>query len=360
MIELIDCLTGPKRRPEDLYTLQPGRIIRGSRWSRWSFRILEHIGGGKLEHQRSIQFKAEVIPNDDRDASDKAPPPPQWAVIKIGRRNQWYNSKMTPMKSERLFYGLKSICEAQCFRKSYELISYGTLALEWMDTTLDRIPYKGYKKQFPLLLAVLKTLLQSCVVLDGLQHVHTDINPTHIYVSNYNSNNPIVKLGSLGNVHPTGSNPPGEVTTRAPETHFYEFCTSASQLWSVGATLLSWINPFLLNYARCPTPEMIPALCMSKLKRLFPEWYIPDPGQLELNNVVKVDLDCIAPFETQLTSLGVPREITDVLALMMIIDPKKRPSAKEVLESREMRKLERFVEEQREVGSDALHPLVLD
>ena len=94
---------------------------------------------------------------------------------------------------------------------------------------------------------------------------------------------------------------------------------------------------------------------MAKLKRLFPEWNIPAPeGVVDAEYRSKLyaargfcqeieQLMGMSSVEEELRRMGVPKEVRDVVRLMMVLDPGERPLAREVLESKEMRALEGFV-----------------
>ncbi|PYI09520.1 hypothetical protein BO78DRAFT_427446 [Aspergillus sclerotiicarbonarius CBS 121057] len=94
------------------------------------------------------------------------------------------------------------------------------------------------------------------------------------------------------------------------------------------------------------------AWCMVKLKRLFPDWYIPAPKEvqgIDLQNTVYAVaglssdgdlLQRISPLEEELKKLGLARELTDLLVYMLVLDPRKRPSVREVLGSRVMDEFE--------------------
>ena len=86
---------------------------------------------------------------------------------------------------------------------------------------------------------------------------------------------------------------------------------------------------------------------MAKLKRLFPSWNIPPPDEVEghmLKTEVRIAkrqslgeqvmLD-ISPLDVELRGVEMPEQLRDLLRFMLIVDPKKRPSASSVLTSKE-------------------------
>ncbi|OOF91832.1 hypothetical protein ASPCADRAFT_133908 [Aspergillus carbonarius ITEM 5010] len=332
---------------EPIQYLPSGFIIHGSRWS---YRIIYQIGGGGKEHNFTV-FKAEVIPHNIPSPTYNAPTPPQWAVIKIPSPRQWHATGMTFMECERLAYSFADVNTSGYFRQLYQMIDHRTLALEWMDTTLDQIPYQPNMRTFSLILIVLKAVLESCVILDKSQHVNANIHPRSIYLSNINTNNVTVKIVFPSHCYTNTQLP----TFRAPEIFLLQPCTSPAQVWSVGATILYWIRPGILGPAGVFNPIIDEAWCMAKLKRLFPEWNIPAPeGVVDAEYRSKLyaargfcqeieQLMGISSVEGELRRMGVPKEVRDVVRLMMVLDPGERPLAREVLESKEMRALEGFV-----------------
>ena len=68
---------------------------------------------------------------------------------------------------------------------------------------------------------------------------------------------------------------------RAPEVFLGQACTKPSQVWAVTAMLLCWINPGILGAWDSPYPFINEAWYMVKIKRLFPNWYIPTPDEVK-------------------------------------------------------------------------------
>jgi hypothetical protein len=68
---------------------------------------------------------------------------------------------------------------------------------------------------------------------------------------------------------------------RAPEVFLGHACTEPSQVWAVAATFLSWIRPAVLGEWDSPHVLINKAWSMAKIKRLFPNWKIPTPNEVE-------------------------------------------------------------------------------
>lgn len=88
---------------------------------------------------------------------------------------------------------------------------------------------------------------------------------------------------------------------------------------------------------------------MAKLRRLFPGWHIPTPEQVErptLKSAVESAVllseeeegpQWIAPFAEETHKLKMPDQLRGLLRLMLVVDPRQRPSASAVLESKEFK-----------------------
>ena len=86
---------------------------------------------------------------------------------------------------------------------------------------------------------------------------------------------------------------------------------------------------------------------MAKIKRLFPEWNIPSPDEVNGHSLKAAvasaeflikevpDLQGIAPFDEETKKAEMPQPLRSLLRFMLVPDPAKRPSAASVLTSRE-------------------------
>jgi len=73
-----------------------------------------------------------------------------------------------------------------------------SMVFEWMDTDLWQLPSKPFRPSSVMPRIVARSVLEALVVLASEDGVHADVNPNNIFVSNAESNTPIVKLGDLG------------------------------------------------------------------------------------------------------------------------------------------------------------------
>lgn len=86
---------------------------------------------------------------------------------------------------------------------------------------------------------------------------------------------------------------------------------------------------------------------MAKLKRLFPEWRILTADEVErpslksaVESAVLLSEDeegprYISPFVEETQKFKIPDQLRDLLGLMLVVDPRERPSSSAILESKE-------------------------
>lgn len=134
---------------------------------------------------------------------------------------------------------------------------------------------------------------------------------------------------------------------RAPEVFLGQACTEPSQVWAVAAMLLCWIKPGVLGEWDSPHFLIDKAWSMVKIKRLFPNWNIPTPDEVEgdalkaaVNSARRMsreepDLQAILPLTEETRGVEMPQQLRDLLRFMLVADPSERPSASSVLASRE-------------------------
>ncbi|KAF2816716.1 uncharacterized protein BDZ99DRAFT_375363 [Mytilinidion resinicola] len=324
-------------------SLAPGHL----QGAHWDYRIVGTVKGDNTH--ASAVFKAKVVPREN------APNAPQWAIIKKASPNDEIATENLDRECQS--YLLPGVASAKCFRQMYDVIDNRTIALEWLDTTLADVKYQPNMHTYALIKTVLKEMLTSCNILDGQQYVNTgivsdlknlDYKPANILLSGIEAGRVIAKVGDLGLVVPAGhffnAQP---YAMRAPEVFLGQACTKPSQIWAVAAMLLCWIKPGVLGAGDSPHPFVNEAWCMSKIKRLFPNWYIPTPDEVErhtLKSAVEFAIrfseeepipQAISPFEKETQKVEIPEQLRDLLRLMLVVNPGERPSASAVLASRE-------------------------
>ena len=156
-------------------------------------------------------------------------------------------------------------------------------------------------------------------------------------------------------VFPTGDRFEAQTySMRAPEVFLGSAYTEPSQVWAVAAILLCWIKPGILGEWDSPHFLIDKAWSMAKIKRLFPSWNLPNPDEVEgetLKAAVRSaermsleepEMQAISPLDVELQRVEMPEQLRDLLRLMLIVDPNKRPSASSVLTSREFLAFEKL------------------
>ena len=119
---------------------------------------------------------------------------------------------------------------------------------------------------------------------------------------------------------------------RAPEVFLGQGGTGPSQVWAVAAMLLCWTKPGVLGLWDSPHFLIDKAWCMAKIKRLFPNWDIPTPDEVEQDSLKvtvnsarrmsreEPDLQVILPLEKEMQKVEMPQQLRNLLRLMLPLD----------------------------------------
>ena len=133
---------------------------------------------------------------------------------------------------------------------------------------------------------------------------------------------------------------------RAPEVLEGRECTVRSAVWAVGATLLCWIKSGILGLQGNKEGSLYDeAWCIAKLRNLFPSWTpspLDDgviPYQFALAEECPEDpalnFPKILSLEEELETVFILPELKNLLRLVLVVNPKERPTPAEVLASQE-------------------------
>ncbi|KAE9980579.1 hypothetical protein EG328_000216 [Venturia inaequalis] len=325
----------------------PGPVLTGTHWN---YRITDIVPGDNTHS--SFAFKAVVIPHENTLNT------PRWAFIKGASVGD--ATAMENLNRECWSYRLPGVASAACFRELYDVIatvgSEMYIALEWLETTLAQLKYLPNMRSYAIIKTFLKAALSSCVILEIQKHVNTDYKPANILLSGIETGLITAKVGDLGLVFPAGHRFEAQpYAMRAPEVFLGQACTEPSQVWAVAAMLLCWIKPGILGAWDSPHFLIDKAWSMAKIKRLFPNWNIPTPDEVE-GDSLKVavrsarrmsqeepGLQVIPPLEEEMRGVEMPQQLRDLLRLILVVDPSERPSASSVLASKEFRAFETFI-----------------
>ncbi|KAI3299492.1 hypothetical protein DTO002I6_1719 [Penicillium roqueforti] len=327
-------------------SLAPGSILQGTYWN---YRILNHNHvKGDSTHISDV-FKAEVIPHENYHNTPKAP---KWAFVKGALPDN--ATAILNLERERHAYHLPGVSSSQYFRKMYDVIDDSTIALEWLDTTLAELKYQPNDMgTHSFVVAVLRAALTSCAVLEDSKYVNTDYKPANILLSGIGSDCIIAKVGDLGLMVPVGHLRHAQpYAMRAPEVYLGQACAEPSQVRAVAAMFLCWIKPGVLGMWGSYHPFLNEAWSIVKIKRLFPEWDIPTPDEVD-GHLIKTVVNCaqsmtetepklqeFLPFDEETKTLEISDQLRDLLRFMLVPDPVKMPSASSVLASRELQAFE--------------------
>ncbi|KAK3296143.1 uncharacterized protein B0H64DRAFT_374272 [Chaetomium fimeti] len=293
----------------------------------------------------STIFKADVIPRENSTNINV----PKWAAVKTVSPGD--KTAIENLKRELQSYRLPGVASQACFRALYDKIDDRTVTLEWLDTTLAGVSYQPNAATYRLMAASLRAALESCVVLDHLDYVNTDFKPANTLCSGIETGKIMAKVlfpsGQRINVQP--------FAMRAPEVFLGNACTGPSQVWATAAMILCWVKPGILGAWDSIHPLLNEAWSMAKIKRLFPEWNIPTPNQInprsyslqaavesaERMSVERPEMQAISPLEEEAQKLVMPQELRNLLRFMLVPGVEARPSASVVLASKEFLAFER-------------------
>ncbi|OBT66168.1 hypothetical protein VE03_05117 [Pseudogymnoascus sp. 23342-1-I1] len=231
------------------------------------------------------------------------------------------------------------------------------LVFEWMDTDLWKCRPYGNLSHPKLPEVISKSVLEALAVFQDLHAVHTDISPNNILISNLDQPFPIVKVSDLDQAFMEGvkggeGECPQTLETRAPEVWRGCGAWPASDMWSVGVTLVHWLMSRAIFGPRGKIiKDHTDAWCMAKLMRLmgrfdmtedmdgYKEWRLATA--LEAMDFKDHKTGDMRPYivggtlEEELESL--PRELCmreciEFILYLLELDYKKRPTALEALQ----------------------------
>ncbi|KAL1614354.1 hypothetical protein SLS56_012127 [Neofusicoccum ribis] len=345
-------------------SLSRGQVLPGARWD---YSVIEPLRGDGTH--TSTAFKARIVPK--RHGFDV----PQWSapcIKHIGIRMLILSLraviKYAPsgkevarenLKREWETYSHPSIASSACFRKLYDLIGDPTafendtsaspcLALEWLDSTFaDALPELN-RRTYILITAIVETIMTSCISFGEVGLVNTDTKPANILLSGMGTDDPVVKIADLGLTFTDGSRCKVQpYAMRAPEVFRGLPFIDRSQVWACAAMLLCWLKPGILGAADMDADFLKNTWCIAKLRRLFPDWNDPPvednvhSREFTLSKRIAEEpgLIRISSLEDEMRGMHLLPVLKDLLSLMLVVNPDKRPSAAQVLASQQFQSL---------------------
>ncbi|KAI9885708.1 MAG: hypothetical protein M1823_002473 [Watsoniomyces obsoletus] len=225
------------------------------------------------------------------------------------------------------------------------------MVFEWMDADLRSLRPGSALAMTNILRSVSRSVLQALVIMEQLNGIHSDISPNNVLLSNVSAPEPEAKLSDLENMIVAGSNKDRVqcLECRAPEVWRGAGCWPASDVWSVGVTLVHWLFPETIFGPSDKFIEgMTEAWCIAKIIRMVGPLEAPVNPEYEEEFAVAEFLeketftlgdDKPRPFiargtirqEIEKHRFNFPSEAFDFIEHLLVIDHTKRPSAKEAL-----------------------------
>lgn len=97
------------------------------------------------------------------------------AIIKTASPDDEMN--VAALIREKNTYRLPGVSSALCYRKIYDEIDDNTVALEWLDLTLQNLKYQPHSLAYSLIMASMRASLASAAVLERQEYVNTGTVP---------------------------------------------------------------------------------------------------------------------------------------------------------------------------------------
>ncbi|KAF4629161.1 hypothetical protein G7Y89_g8984 [Cudoniella acicularis] len=325
-------------------SLSIGQVLRGRAASYHITKVLK----------APTVFQAKIVPFEQ----SQIPKPAQLAVIKHFPAD----ISSSQYRRELHNYSFESLAKSPYIRSMLDLVGHedsppadGTqqpkcMVFEWMDTDLWQLPSQPFRSgsQLPRIMA--KSLLEALAVIADENGVHTDVNPNNVFLSGVDSPSPVVKLGDLGNL--MGAGPMIKirfqgVVIRAPEVWLDVPITPKADIcWHIGLP-----DVLIFGFSDKVIEECTESWCIGKIIRLVGPIGNPDPAKteiidelalaefLEKETFVRPGTDLEEKFikvgtirqELEKVDGPIEKECVDFIESLLVIDPGRRPSAREAL-----------------------------
>ncbi|KAF3480041.1 uncharacterized protein GIQ15_05388 [Arthroderma uncinatum] len=316
-------------------------IIKGSDVS---YRVLKTLG--------DYNFQASIQENESSQTTPSQPKsvnPYSLVVMKTGLTPALYQRELD-------FYKLNCIRSSPYIQPIREIIDNEEdrcMVFDSMGCHLPAAREQMYERGPVFIAALAKSLLEAVKVFSDMDgkgpHVHTDIQPYNITVSDANAWNLSIKLGNLSRMIASGSIAPFPVqrrSIRAPEIWKGGLVTPACDVWSVGVCLAQALIPptrplfgnldfvGLRGFAYIKVDEA--AWCIGKIIRLL--------GPLKRDELRKhkEEFDLaetlaengsfeLGTLEEELAKIDLPPDCIAFIRYLLDTDHTTRPTAKEAL-----------------------------
>ncbi|PGH05719.1 serine/threonine protein kinase [Helicocarpus griseus UAMH5409] len=317
------------------FPLHIGQILSGKRCQ---YKLTDHLPSGWGVNN---VFKAEIL----GETSGRAL---KWATIKTASPRM-----QATLKNELDEYLKPNVSSCQHIRPLLDIIT--TSGDEAIPENISKasatphhfLPSQTRKKDLVLSEAILTGILRALVLFEFNGRVHTDLKAGNILINCPKPAMYEVMLGDLGSAMDNGfdDEPLGPPGLCAPEVFEGKGYYHGSDIWALGMTLLRQFNQNSFVYKLPPGSHYPETIMIAQLMRLYPNW-VPQPVEgkicmdMPLQEIFAKASDVklllpIAPLEQQLEDMNAPKELKDMLRLLLSLELQKRSSASMILQSKE-------------------------
>ncbi|KAF1954996.1 hypothetical protein CC80DRAFT_110117 [Byssothecium circinans] len=349
-----------------------------------SFSVGKFLTGGKYTYKLverlqlnqtvlSTVWKAEILNNSRYQR------PAKWAIIKTAtaKRQRW-------LRREREAFDRRAIYQSRHIRSLYDEINqdisengfHGNtaafeeavqsnpycLVLEHFDVPLSALDPAKYKDNPVFMAALFEGMLGGVKDIGLTKNVWTDCKPDNVLCSNVDGRMPIVKISDMGLCQPDVFDQVQmqPLAMRAPEVWAGYGCRHVSDVYSVGSTIISWLQPGVLGPHDVKPPIFADAWCIAKMIKLVEtenEQAVDPPAGVasdiksmyELGRVLLTQPDDgddgsmhvpARPLREVLRRLGTMPEVKALIQILLAPNFQNRLSAEQVLTSKEYKALQ--------------------
>ncbi|KAF2453040.1 hypothetical protein BDY21DRAFT_367280 [Lineolata rhizophorae] len=253
-----------------------GKFLTGRKYT---YKLVERLQLNQTV--LSTVWKAEIL-NDSGYQR-----PAKWAIINTAtaKKQKW-------LRREREAYDKRAIYQSRYVRSLYDEINqyiseigfHGDtaafeqavqsnpycLVLEYLDVPLSALDPAKYKDNPVFMAALFEGTLGGVKDVGLTKNVWTDCKPDNVLCSNVDGRNPMVKISDMGLCQPDGYDQVQmqSPAMRAPEVWAGYGCRHVSDVYSVGSTIISWLQPGVLGSHDVKPPIFAGAWCIAKVIKL--------------------------------------------------------------------------------------------
>ncbi|KAI9674438.1 MAG: hypothetical protein M1817_001776 [Caeruleum heppii] len=325
------------------------QILKGHKAS---YKIITSLKNGSI-------FKTAVLPTGSASSQSLVSRLAVFKVepidknLKILYDRELRNLQIPTIASSRHIRALHDTIPSDPEKSHADPTNHRGMILEWMDTDLWNCRHERIDPGSDLPRIVAKAVLEALAVFADLQGIHTDINPNNVLLSGLGTSTPVVKVGDLDNFLKEGIDSVRlqGLAIRAPEVWKGYGCWPASDVWSLGVTMVHWLAAKPIFGASDKMIQgMTEAWCMAKIQRLVgplgapikPEYgeefatadFLESetfqlPGSSEPTPFIR--LGSIRQELERIPDGPVSEECVDFIESLLVVDHTRRPSAREAL-----------------------------